>query len=672
MRKGKRTRPQLQSWLFALAVPAVGLFLLFSLMPYSRMVKAWPWGIGQQEVMAYQGLFDRRPGQHAEGHAEVLTIREEGDGGKVLLAAGTDSVQGIWKDLQIMDGPAQGGHVLELAPGDEFRGMANLVFVPAGLQSLDALYAQAVADSLPIRSPKIGLVQLVRNDGKPSPWLLQERVDPEYVLQHAQVATVLVDADGTIPADTSMGPSGDVIGEQRKPTVQGNRFDTSATAALGLLAIAGQRSDLLDGSAGALYDRVTAQVDPLYGLQLGGPRATGALSEAFRSALAARGTEARIRRLGQGMLADSAAWDARFRAIDSVAVPVLAQGRNLGLVQAEVDHRRMAFLQRLLHPDPEVFLGKPVDVPAPQTPGLDPWLAQFRTNPDTIRFVRGKYTIDHDLVLPHGMAVVLEKGTRWFMAPGVSVVVNGELHMRGTDLNPVFIRPLSDSAAFGSIAVNGNGSTRVRIRGLRISGGSDLVWNGIRYGGMLSFHRSDVRMDHCTIDGSFGSASVGLRRCSLAMNDCQIAGSAHAAVDASETAGAVERCSITASGSGMVLRAGRFLLRGCAFSGLRGAAVRAAYQCQALLSGCSFNGNGTAVAVSDGSTMHVDGCDFTSNGKVFVLRQERPVLGGARVKLYTNTFTGNATQQDSDAASQVETIGTLLPPALLKEFPGKP
>ena len=82
----------MQAWLFGLAVPAVALFMLFSLLPYDRMVGHWPWGIGKEEVMAFQHLFDRRPGQHVEGHAEVFTLTEQGPAGKVMLSAGKDKV----------------------------------------------------------------------------------------------------------------------------------------------------------------------------------------------------------------------------------------------------------------------------------------------------------------------------------------------------------------------------------------------------------------------------------------------------------------------------------------------------------------------------------------------------------------------------------------------------
>lgn len=668
MRKGKRTRPTVQSWLFALAMPAVGLFMLFSLMPYSRMVKPWPCGIVQAEVMAYQELFDRRPGQHVKGQAEQFTILEAGTGGKVVLSAGADTATATISPLEA-NGGTEAGFILDFLAGKPFRGMGSMVLVPAGLHSLDVLYAHAVADSLPILAPKVELVLLVLNGGKPVPYLAQEQITPGYLLLHSEVATELLGTKDLGAQGNNTGPAAiDSSEAARRQQVRGDRFDTAATAALGVLACAEQRPDLLHGSAGALYDRITARVEPMYRMRVENrmDSMVNGIGEGFKQALSDSGTEQRILRSAGRMHADSAAWAARFLAIDSAAVPVLAQGRNIGLVQAEVDHRRAAFMQRLFDPQPERFIGRPVHNPTPSDVILDSWLAQFRTQKDTLRFIRGKYSIDHDLVIPNGMAVVLEKGTRWFMASGVSVLIHGELHMRGTDLNPVFIRPQGD-AAYGSIAVNGDGATRVRIRGLRMSGGSEMRADGIPYAGMLSFHRADVRMEHCSIEGSHGKASVSLRRCSLAMDDCTISNADLAAVDGSEVKGTVERSAFANSAAGMSLQAAHLLVRGCSFAGLRSTALSVGRTGRVLVSACSFKGNGTALVATDGSEVHVDGSDFVGNAKVFVLRRDSPVLGGATLAVYTNSFTGNATEREVDAASKV-VPGAAVPAEVLQEF----
>ena len=669
MRKGKRTRTTVQSWLFALAIPAVALFMLFSLMPYKRMVEPWPWGIGQQEVMAYQVLFDRRPGQHAQGKAERFTITAETGNGTVMLAASGDTIQARETGLNA-------GLLLNFQPGKTFQGMGSVEFTPAGLHSLDALYAQVVADSLPIRSPRTKLVELERNSAKPSPWLAQEPITADYVLHHAPVASVLIGLDGQVQSEEGLARmTGDSIGRDALDHVDGGNFDTASTAALGLLACAMNRTDLLDGSAGAIYDQVTARVEPLFKAvgAIGRDTAVGRMASAFRKALADPAAQLRIGRLAAHLRKDSAAWAARFLAIDSAAVPVLANGRNLGLVQAEVDHRREAFLKRLFNPLPEQFIGKPVPLPAPAAINLDPWLVQFRTEKDTIRFVRGKYNIDHDLVLPPGMAVVLEKGTRWFMAPGVSVVVNGPLHMRGTDLNPVFIRPQSDTA-FGAIVVNGSGNTRVRIRGLRISGGSDLRWQGIRFGGMLTFHRADVHMDHCSIDASMGMASVSIRRSTVAIADCYIADAKGTGLYLSECDGRVERSSVLRNGgaiasNGMALFSTHLLLRGCTFADLQGTAVALSRASDVLISGCRMTGNATAVDAIEGSQAYVDGCEFIGIGKVFVISKGSPVLGGASIVQSNNTFVGNAGQEMVDPSGKLESA-TSVDPKVWRAFGG--
>lgn len=672
MRKGKRSKPTGQAWLFGLAVPAVVLFMLFSLLPYNRMVGHWPLGIKPDEVMAFQGLFDYRPGQRTEGHAELMQLTHEGEGRAKLQAEGQEGI------AQVSDGGSSERALwLDFPEEHPFGGAVAMAMVPADLASLEVLYVQAVADSLPLLAPKTKVVKLERDGRKAEPYLVQERITAAYLLQHAPVAMELAGPGaGGGEAGRFGSAATDSIGKPGIGILDADRFDTAATAALGLLACAGQRTDLLNGAAGAMQDAVTRTIVPLYAMKAAAAAApVEAYTAAFHKALAGAANQRRIIRLAQQFRADSAAWAARLLAIDTAAVSVLAKGRNIGLVQAEVDREREQFLQRLFHPDVQGFIGPAVEDTAPTAPALDPWLMQFRTQPDTLRFVRGKYNIDHDLVLPPGMAVVLEKGARWFMAPGVSVVVNGELHARGTDVNPVFIRPQDESAPWGAIAVNGTGKTRVRITGLRISGGGNLWIEGVHHAGMLSFISSDVRMDKCAIEEAFGDASVSAVRGMFRMADSYFTGARVDFIDLAEVDGSIERCSFGQPAAGtsaternaVDMRASHVLLRNCTFSDLPFTALRAARACQALVLGSRFTGNKTAIAAVDGSNVQVDGCEFTGNATVLVLRRDRPVLGGAVVKLYTNTMDGNGTAQDADAASKVE-AGGMFDPQAVKAF----
>lgn len=680
MRKGKRSRPGGQAWIFALAIPGVALFMLFSLLPYEAMLGQWPLGIRKGEVMAYQALFDYRPGQHKEGHADTYKLTDEGQGLVMLRTEGKEA-KGTMVRLPGQAGQPEALRV-DFSAEHPFGDALALAFVPADLHALEALYAQAVADSLPILSPGIKVVKLEREGGPLDPYLVQEAITPEYLLKHAAVAMVLVGPDGQVEEQAAYrSVDVDSIGEAAMPApFPPDRFDTAATAALALLTCAEQRQELSKGTAGAMYDRVTGNILPLYHMPYSsrGAATAEALAHAFTKAMARAPNQRRVVRLAHQLQADSAAWAARFLTIDSAAVPVLAKGRNLGLVQAEVDRAREQFMHRLFHPGVAHWFGAPVEDVQQAAPALDPWLKPFLTDQDTLRFVRGKYHLDHDLVLPPGMAVVLERGARWYMAPGVSVVVNGELHIRGTKLNPVFIRAQRDSA-FGSIAVNGDGQTRVRISGLRISGGGNLWFKGVRHGGMLSFIGADVRLDNCAIGESFGDAAVAARRCTFHISSCYLASAHHGYVDLAEVRGSVEACAFvqpatnsTATGRrALNMRACRILVNGSTFTELPFTAVRTARGGDALLQGCRFTGNGVAVKAADGALVHVDQCTFTGNGKDLVLRRTHPVLGGAVAKLYGNTFAVTGGKRDVDAASKVETAAT-LPPRVRKEFTAPP
>lgn len=644
MRKGKRARIQPTAWLFALALPAAVLFVLFSLLPYRDMVSPWPLGIGQGEVMAFQKVFDRRPGQHADGEAGFLALSSPaGDcrSGPVTAATVSDTAG---MEVNSLPGSDGGLELLAQKP-DGLDGMGRIALVPADLASLEALYAQAVADSLPIANPALSLVRLSRCGTDAGPWLMQEALSSGMLLRTAPFGSRLLGTNGQF-VDVPEG--GD---KARQPRLDVAAFDTSATAALGFMACLEQRQDLLNAEAGVLYDGITGRIVPMYRMRYGADTsgADKALAVALRGALQQASVQAHMVTLAGKFRADSATWSERFTSIDSARVPVLANGRNIGLVQAAVDRTRANFMQRLFHPDPEILIGPPVQATPAEPAVLDPWLAQFRSGKDTLRFVRGKYDIDHDLDIPAGYGVVLEKGTRWNIAAGVNITIHGEFHARGTELNPVFIRPLDGSASYGSISVAGGGATRVRLRGVHISGGSEQWANGLHRPGMLSFVRCDVDLEKCSIGSSTGPASVSVQRGRVNITDNYFIGAGGASLSLAEVEGTVERCGFSGQGStasnGMLLNGSNVLVRGCTFNAIPEDALRCSGGSKAAVIASTCSGNGTGINAGEGSVVHVDGSSFTGNGTAVKVSGGMPVLGETRVVLHTNTFNGNDKDQ---------------------------
>ena len=647
MRKGKRANIQPTAWLFALAIPAAMLFVVFSLMPYGTMVKQWPLGIGQEEVMAFQRVFDRRPGQHATGEAGTLNLTSSNGNCKTGQAVAATEADTATVEVRELQGSENG---IELVGSDAqgLNGAERTALMPADLSSLEVLYAQAVADSLPIHSAPLDLVRLSRCGSDAGPFLMQEATSPSMVARSATASGTFLGPDGT-PANTANTESPDAA---RMPKLTGAAFDTSASAALGLLACIEQRKDLLNAETGALYDGITGRIVPLYRMAYGADTAanTPPLGVALREALGTASAQKRIQRMAKKIHADSAAWAQRFATIDSARVPVLANGRNIGLVQAAVDRTREQFMQRLFHPSPEAFIGKPVQAAPAEKATLDPWLAQFRSGSDTLRFVRGKYDIDHDLDIPAGYGVVLEKGTRWNIAAGVNITIRGEFHTRGTELNPVFIRPLDDGGSYGSITVMGSGETRVRLRGVRISGGSEQWTGGLHRPGMLSFVLCDVQIDKSSIGSSTGTASVSVQRGNAHFTDSYFIGSRKAALLYVEAQGTVERCGFSGEGeaasNGISSVGSIVLVRGCTFNRIGGRALEFTGGSKALISATTLSANGIALQAAEGATVDVDACTFNSNATALQVRSAASAWGVTNVVMHTNTMTGNGKERD--------------------------
>ncbi|HEY0976907.1 MAG TPA: right-handed parallel beta-helix repeat-containing protein [Flavobacteriales bacterium] len=671
MRHYKRARPRPNAWLFALGIPAVVLFAVFSLLPYERMVARWPFGIGEQEVMAYQRWFDRRPGQHVEVEAEEFAFSTLGGGRRSLVAKGYSG------EVSVSSRPEVNGSYEVVFPDDSlFRGQKSIVLMPADSRSLKHKYAQLMADALGLMAPDLTLVR-VRMDGEDEGFFVkEERISPAYILKGRADGATLLKA-GTVEAP--LQPA-DTVGSDVGPVrfrMASTAEDDAMWAALGLLLQAQERRDLPEGDGALVYSPWRGSVEPIHRafptVKEVSADTAAPLVRFARQRMRSPSTYERMLELADTLRADSAVWAGRFAAVDSLWGPALSEGRSLGLTGAATTRQRERFLQRVFHPDAEAFFGPAVaaTVDSTATTALPAWMERFRTEPDTVRLHRGKYDIEGDIRMPEGVALVLERGTRLFFAPGANLVINGAFHARGTDLNPVFIRPAEEGGRYGSISVQGSGNTPVVLRGVRMSGGQGGWIDGTERAGMLSFDRSNVRMDHCTLEGPSTGALVAIRRGQVMLRDNFLSGAKGTALLCEAVQGEVKACHFTGEGmqgaSGIRLHGGQVLVSGCTFNALDGTGLAATRAAQVLLLSGTFKGCATAVLVEDLAVAHVDRCSFEGYRLAFEVRKRTASLGGGRLALYRNEGLGLGTDRAVDRYSSV-TSAPAPDPVAWKQF----
>lgn len=538
MRRYKRARPRWRAWGFAVLVPALFLFALFSLLPYDAMVGRWPLGIRNAEVMEYQPWFDRRPGQSVDVQLPLVQLSGSGSAARWDSAGVVTPVEATGTD---------GAEVLLRSPAGPGR-----VLWPASIASLCDLYVKVLADTLGIHAPAIALVSFERDGSDEGVHVLEQVPNGDAPLAGMPPDVLLLGrGDRDHPMAALAG--GEVAGDLRTADEDDRQWGAYA-----LLLHARERIDLPAGEAAFAFDPVLGRVLPIYRALPADTTGQGErpLAAFVHDRLRSKGTQVAMRSLAEQLRKDSAFWTDRLGALDAQWEPALAGGRSLGLTGASTRTQRMEFLSRLFHPDPvaafgearSALVGLPVAVAS-----IPAWMERFRTEPDTIRLPRGKYDVDEDIIMPRGTALVLERGARLFMAPGVRLVVDASLHARGTALNPVFIRPQDASRPYGAIIVRGDGATSCTLRGVHMSGGAGAEIDGVRYGGSLSFVRCRVSLAESDIEAPGQDALVEVRRGAVDFLNTRFGKGARAAVRLQDVQGTLRNCTFADGPEGLVV-----------------------------------------------------------------------------------------------------------------------
>lgn len=141
--------------------------------------------------------------------------------------------------------------------------------------------------------------------------------------------------------------------------------------------------------------------------------------------------------------------------------------------------------------DPDEALRLPMDAPPS-------WARVERDRELTTWSVDGTVRLERDLVLPLGVRLRLEPGSRLLLGAGVDLFVRGDLLAEGTAERPIEIAPLDDdpAAAFGTFAVVGRTRHPVTavLAHVTIRGGSEGGLDAAHYSGMFSVYDGSLWM----------------------------------------------------------------------------------------------------------------------------------------------------------------------------------
>jgi len=283
------------------------------------------------------------------------------------------------------------------------------------------------------------------------------------------------------------------------------------------------------------------------------------------------------------------------------------------------------------------------------------WLAQLAKRHklilqgDSIIFPRGKYTIDEDIEFPAGRSVLLQQGARLFMGPGRSILVKGDLYVRGTLRNPVFIRAAEEGRPFGAIAVLGGSAQQCAINGLYVSGGTGAKLAGMRCEGMVTIQgAARTEIASSVFQENAAEASLVVDGGELLMNEVRWEDAAKRFLRLDQVRAVVrDPVMIGSRGNtttGLEVRSGTVAVIGGTFTAMKGEAIHAEGAAQVLVRSARIAQNTTGLLSEGRAEVHVEGNTVDGNEVAFTAEAGS---SGDRIVFYPNRMVDNGSGQAS-------------------------
>lgn len=636
-------------------------------------------GTGEWEL--YRSILDRRPPAAINAGSPVLRF-----GTSTGVSGCIDDQQGgIWckrwfeaegyaDTVEVRHLLDREGHLIRFKRTAPYRGRRRMELTPVNSASGRRELLRFMAGKLGLITPAASKVNVFSCGALLGERVLEERVDGDLLAGRGMRGACLVRMgmdpsrpDQQFPViDADSAERVGLLGLIERALMDAGRGDTDmlvgimdepSTLAWLLMAWIDGR-DLHEEPVDLIYQVSTGRFMPIYRPPVicgDGPVNGPLMSNMLTPLLRRPDIRERFMRLQSGLADRFAAMQEEF--VASQSDPSLRASMLCGLSAARIaDVRAVDHLDRPTVPGPgHATLAHGLVLPSPSHgAALDTAVMArlakrygFVSKGDTVVFPRGRFHIAHDIEFPSGTVVEILPGARLFIASGRSVFCKGDLHIRGTLLNPVFIRPMNKNEPFGSIALVGDGTRQCTVSGAFFSGAGGSELAGLRCGGMLSVHgASRTRITSTFFQGNDADASLLVEGGELYMDDVHFTEEAKTFIQLDLVRAMLRDIDMKgAHGNktdGMHIGSGTVTILDGLQAGLNGTAVHADGRSRVLVRNTRLTGNSTALRSEGHAAMHVEGSTLDGNGVVFHAITGAP---GDRFILYPNTLAGNTNER---------------------------
>jgi hypothetical protein len=249
------------------------------------------------------------------------------------------------------------------------------------------------------------------------------------------------------------------------------------------------------------------------------------------------------------------------------------------------------------------------------------------------------------LIFPKNLGIIFEEGTSFLLDHNISMIVQSDLKINGSEDSPVKISRLFEDKPFGVFGVLGKEKKiDVDIRYLEISGGNESMVQGVKFLGQLSIHNSNTTLFNTLVKGSISDDGLNIRNSEVKIINSQFVDNFADQVDLDFCNGIVKGSyfsmeinndSSDHNGDGFDVSGSKIILEENKFSGFKDKGVSVGENSNVLFRNNYFSNNNNAITVKDGSNAYLLDNTYESNNYVFSIYIKKPFY--SKPKLYTSS-----------------------------------
>ena len=259
----------------------------------------------------------------------------------------------------------------------------------------------------------------------------------------------------------------------------------------------------------------------------------------------------------------------------------------------------------------------PQSVAIPQSMAVEQLLQRYSfltldESGKALQVASGQWKIDDLVIVPRGVALVINVDTQLLFAPDAGLVLNGDLTVQGSASSPVLFDATDKASGWYGIFSHGTDSL-ITIKHAVINATRGFEIPGWRQPAGLLFHRSNAILENILVSGSCADDAINLIRSTVTIKHLQISNSCSDAIDIDASTGTLSRLDLHKSGGDLLdISDSTVSLTSSFFSSAGDKAISIGEASEVEISEITVSKSAIGLAVKDHSDVTVSKSKFAS------------------------------------------------------------